>query len=174
VIFDLDPGEEVDWPRVIEGAIVVREFLAMLGLKSFVKTSGGKGLHVIAPLARRSDWEEVKSFARAVAERIARTDPRRYIAEMNKARRRGKIYIDYLRNGRGATSIAPYSTRARSGAPVSTPLFWDELSPAIGPDHFTVENLPARLDNLRIDPWEGFFGTRQSITAGMMRKLGIG
>jgi bifunctional non-homologous end joining protein LigD len=93
---------------------------------------------------------------------------------MSKSRRKGKIFIDYLRNGRGATSVAPYSTRARSGAPVSTPLLWEELSPAIGPDYYTVNNLPARLDALPGDPWEGFFASRQSITAAMRRKVGVG
>src|SRR5690606_17087857 len=113
LVFDLDPDTSLPFARVIEAARRVRERLAEVGLESFVKTTGGKGLHVVAPVARRSGWDEVKGFCRAVAVDLATREPRRYVANMAKAKRRGKVFIDYLRNGRGATAIAPFSARAR-------------------------------------------------------------
>ena len=115
LVFDLDPGEGVDWKGVVQGAKDVRDCLEALGLASFLRTSGGKGLHVVAPLARRNTWDELKEFARGVAETMVRAAPERYIANMSKAKRRGKIFVDYLRNQRGATAIASYSTRAGAG-----------------------------------------------------------
>jgi bifunctional non-homologous end joining protein LigD len=162
--FDLDPGPEVPWPWVIEAAQDVRGVLEDAGLESFVKTTGGKGLHVVVPLVRRSDWDEAKRFSKAVTDRVRELNPGRFVAVMTKAKRKGKIYLDYHRNGRGATAIAAYSTRARPGAPVSTPLRWEELSAKLGSDAFTIKNLPGRLANLKRDPWEGFFEARQSIT----------
>ena len=153
ITMDLDPGEGVDWRQVIAGAHEVRERLAAVGLESFVKTTGGKGLHVVVPLTPKAGWDEVKAFARGLAESMETDSPGRYIAKATKKARNGLIYVDYLRNGRGATAIAAYSTRARPGAPVSVPLSWNELSPAIKPNHFTVENLPARLKRMRKDPW---------------------
>ena len=133
----------------------MRERLEALGLASFVKTSGGKGLHVVAPLEPRPDWDAVKGFAKRHRRGDGRRRPERYIAKIAKAKRRGRILVDYLRNGRGATAVAAYSTRARPGAPVSMPLAWDELGPDIGPAHFTVRNAPARvLDHS--DPWADF------------------
>src|SRR3712207_1338788 len=130
---DLDPGEGVDWPGVIAGAQEVRERLRGLGLESFVKTTGGKGLHVVVPLTPKAGWDEVKTFARELAEAMERDSPQRYVSTSVKKARRGRIYVDYLRNGRGATAIAAYSTRARPGAPVAAPLAWEELTPAIKP-----------------------------------------
>ncbi len=174
VVFDLDPGPGVAWEDVVHGARRLREYLGDLNLKSYVKTSGGKGLHVVVPLMRRSRWDEVKAFSRLVSEEIARSDPHRYVTTVSKAQRKGKILIDYFRNTRGATSVAPYSTRVHPGAPVSTPLFWDELSPDAGPAQYTVENLPRRLDELGGDnPWDDFFDQRQSITAKIRRRLGF-
>jgi bifunctional non-homologous end joining protein LigD len=173
VIFDLDPAPDVHWVEVIRGAVHLREVLVDIGLRSFVKTSGGKGLHVVVPLTRRAEWEEVKEFSRAVAEDVARRHPGRYVTTMSKARRHGKIFIDFFRNSRGATSIAPYSTRARHGAPVSAPLFWEELSADIGPDTFTIHNLPARLARLPQDPWADFFSVRQSITKKIRERYGL-
>ncbi|WP_173931345.1 DNA ligase D [Chelativorans sp. Marseille-P2723] len=154
---DLDPGPGVAWEAVIDAAREVKERLARAGLASFVKTSGGKGLHVVAPLKPRANWEETKAFAKSIADAMAADSPRRFVATVTKAKRKGKILVDYLRNGRGATAVAPYSTRARPGAAVSMPLSWDELNPAIGPDYFTVANAPTRLAAVDADPWEDFF-----------------
>ena len=163
ITMDLDPGEGVDWPDVIAGAREVRERLRALGLDSFVKTTGGKGLHVVAPLVPKAGWDEVKAFTRTLAESMEADSPQRYIAKATKRARNGLIYVDYLRNGRGATAIAAYSTRARPGAPVSVPLAWSELSPAIKPNHFTVANLPARLLRMRKDPWADLLTLKQTL-----------
>ena len=157
LVFDLDPGDGVDWKAVVQGAKDVRDCLEALGLASFLRTSGGKGLHVVAPLARRNTWDELKEFARGVAETMVRAAPERYIANMSKAKRRGKIFVDYLRNQRGATAIASYSTRARAGAPIATPLAWEELSARLKPDQFTVQNIDKRLTKGFKDPWREFF-----------------
>jgi bifunctional non-homologous end joining protein LigD len=163
ITMDLDPGEGVEWASVIEAAREVRERLQGLGLESFVKTTGGKGLHVVVPLTPKAGWEEVKAFARGISEAMEADSPRRYISTMAKKARRGLIYIDYLRNGRGATAIAAYSTRARTGAPVSVPLAWEELSTALKPNHFNVANLPTRLHKLREDPWAALFKLKQTL-----------
>lgn len=154
---DLDPGPNVAWEEVIEAALEVRERLRAAGLESFVKTSGGKGLHVVAPLKPRADWNEVKAFAKGIADAMAADSPQRYVATVTKSKRIGKTLIDYLRNARGSTAVAPYSTRARPGAAVSMPLDWSELSAAIGPDYFTVENALPRLAALAADPWADFW-----------------
>lgn len=164
--FDLDPAPEVSWQDVIQAAQQVERRLSNLGLQSFVKTSGGKGLHVVVPIQRRSSWEDASGFAQAVAEAIVRDDPQRYVAKASKAARKGKVFIDYLRNTRSSTSVAPYSTRSRSGAPVSAPLRWNELEEIPNPAAFTVENLPMRMKKIR-DPWEGFFDVKQSISRQM-------
>jgi bifunctional non-homologous end joining protein LigD len=156
IVLDLDPGPGVPWKRVVECARLVRDELATLKLRSFVKTTGGKGLHVVAPLVPGPSWEETSALARAVAERLAATDPRGYTAHMAKTERRGKIFIDYLRNMRGATSVAAYSTRATPQATVSVPIGWDELTPSLTSEHFTIANLPRRLAELKTDPWAGY------------------
>ena len=156
IVMDLDPGEGVPWAEVIAAAIEVRERLAASGLASFVKTSGGKGLHVVAPLKPGAGWDAVKAFTKQVADSLASDSPDHYVATITKSKRRGRILIDYLRNGRGATAVAPYSTRARAGAPVSMPLAWDELGTSLGPAYFTVANTPTRLANLPADPWAEF------------------
>jgi bifunctional non-homologous end joining protein LigD len=163
IIFDLDPGENVPWMSVIAAAVEVRERLKQAGLVSFVKTSGGKGLHVVAPILPEVDWDWVKSFTQDITEAMANDSPDRYVAKMTKSLRTGRIFIDYLRNGRGATAVAAYSSRARANAPVSTPLDWDELSDAIKADHFTVDNLRQRLDFVERDPWADFFRTKQKL-----------
>jgi bifunctional non-homologous end joining protein LigD len=160
----LDPGEGVGWKDVVRGAQDVRAALEDVGLTTFLRTSGGKGLHVCVPISRRNTWDEVKQFAKSVADTMAREQPDRYIATMSKAKRRGKVYVDYLRNQRGATAIASYSTRARAGAPVATPLDWAELGKTQSANRFNIENLPARLGKLKRDPWKDFFSTRQSLT----------
>jgi bifunctional non-homologous end joining protein LigD len=173
MIFDLDPDPAVPWPRVAESAHQIRAFLREIGLQSFVKTTGGKGLHIVVPLQRRHDWDEVKAFSKAVAELIERADPKRYTSNMAKAARGGKIFIDYLRNGRTATAIAAYSTRARPGAPVSVPISWEELTPDIHADTFTIRNLRDRLSGLKKDPWSKIGSVRQSLTSAVKKKLGV-
>jgi len=163
VVFDLDPGPGVQWAQVIECARLIRDALHTLELESFVKTTGGKGLHVVAPLVPGPSWGEASAFARVVAETVARANPRRYITSMAKAERRGKIFIDYLRNIRGATSVAAYSTRATPQATMSVPLTWEELSTRITSDHFTIANVPQRLAGLTTDPWAAYWRTRQSL-----------
>jgi len=167
VVFDLDPAPDVPWPRVIEAARLVRKGLEALDLESFVKTTGGKGLHVVVPLASGITWEQGAEFTRAVAETLARQDPRGFIAQMSKAARTGKIFVDHFRNARGATSVAAYSTRAKPEAPVSVPLDWSELSPRLTSDHYTVANLPRRLAGLRKDPWARYWTVRQELPAGL-------
>jgi bifunctional non-homologous end joining protein LigD len=173
LIFDLDPDPAVPWSRVIIAAKEVRLLLEELGLASFVKTTGGKGLHVVAPIDRRTSWDEAKSFCRGIAMLMAAAAPDRYVATMSKAARQGKIFVDYLRNERGATAIAAYSTRARPGATVSVPVAWEELDDRLKADHFNISNVPARLSRLKKDPWAAMAGTRQSITAAILRKLKI-
>lgn len=156
ITMDLDPGEGVAWERVIDAAREVRQRLDDAGLAAFVKTSGGKGLHVVTPLKPHAQWPEVKAFTKAMADAMATDAPDRFVSIIAKSRRKGKILIDYLRNQRGATAVAAYSSRARPGAAVSTPLGWDELGPEIGPAQFTVETLPTRLATQSADPWDGF------------------
>jgi bifunctional non-homologous end joining protein LigD len=173
MIFDVDPAPEVPWERVADAARLVRDVLSDLGLRSFLKTTGGKGLHVVVPLARKLGWDDVKAFSRAVAMQIAKSDPRRYLATASKALRRGRIYVDYLRNARGATAVAAFSTRARPGAPVSTPIAWEELDRGVRADSFGVGNLEERLRRQRKDPWADFAASRQSIPASARRALGL-
>lgn len=156
IIMDLDPGENVSWETVVEAAEETRARLIDAGLTPFVKTSGGKGLHVVAPLKPRAEWPAVKAFTKSIADAMSADSPDRYVATITKSKRHGKILVDYLRNQRGATAVAAYSTRARPGAAVSMPLLWEELSPAIGPAYYTVENTPTRLASLSQDPWENF------------------
>jgi bifunctional non-homologous end joining protein LigD len=163
LVFDLDPDPALPWARVVASARQVREFLNELGLQCFVKTTGGKGLHVVLPIDRRHGWDEVKAFCKGVADLIVKADPNRYTANMAKSGRHGKIFIDYLRNGRGATAIVPYSTRAKPGAPISVPLTWEELDARIASDHFTIRNIGKRLASLKRDPWRGIDGIRQGL-----------
>ncbi|RWP39182.1 MAG: DNA ligase D [Mesorhizobium sp.] len=156
IIMDLDPGEGVTWQAMVEAAVETRDRLKDAGLVPFIKTSGGKGLHVVAPLKPKAEWPAVKAFTKAIADSMAADSPNRYVSTITKSKRRGKILVDYLRNQRGATAVAPYSTRARPGAAVSMPLAWDELGPGIGPAYFTVENTPTRLASLGSDPWQDF------------------
>lgn len=171
MILDLDPGPAVDWSSVIEGAQLLRTLLRELNLTSFVKTTGGKGLHVVVPLQRVHTWDEVKTFSKSLAEHLERLIPERFVATMSKARRKGKIYVDYLRNAQGATAVAAFSTRARPGAPVSVPLAWDELSIDLRSDSFTLVNLPDRLRRLPKDPWAEYGATKQRLTKAMRHRL---
>ena len=152
LVFDLDPGPGTGWKDVVAAARDVRARLEQLKLKSFLKTSGGKGLHVVLPIAP-TPWAEAKTFAQALAGAMAADDPDLYVATATKAKRNKRIFIDYLRNSRDATAVAPYSTRARPGAAVSVPIEWSELGSLKSADQFTVLNLPARLKRQRTDPW---------------------
>lgn len=156
LIFDLDPDPGLAWEHVIQAAWHLKGILQGLGLVSFVKTSGGKGLHVQLPIKRKAAWDKVKQFARGIAAGMVKADPARYTDNPRKASRKGKIFVDYLRNARGATSVAPYSTRARPGAPLSMPVRWEELSAGLRPDAFTLRNLPLHLEQSSRDPWKDY------------------
>ncbi|HET8609161.1 MAG TPA: DNA ligase D [Burkholderiales bacterium] len=169
IIFDLDPAPDVAWERLVTAARLVRGLLQEVGLTSFVKTTGGKGLHVVAPIRPQHEWAAIKAFTRAIAEHLEQTLPDHFISRMTKAARGGKIFVDYLRNAEGATAVAEYSTRAKPNAPVATPIGWDELTSELRSDSYTVSNLPQRLEKLRSDPWADYFGTRQSITTKMLK-----
>ncbi|MEB2610853.1 DNA ligase D [Burkholderia cenocepacia] len=172
IVFDLDPDPALPWRTMIDAAQLVRGLLDELGLVSFCKTSGGKGLHVVVPLTRHAGWDDVKDFSRAVAQHVAGTLPDRFTATMGPRHRRGKIFVDYLRNGRGASTIAAYSVRARPGMGVSVPLDWDEVPDTTGGAQWTIDTLHERLDTLKRDPWEGYAKARQRITAAMRARLG--
>jgi len=165
LIFDLDPDPAVPWSETVATARALRERLESLGLESFAKTTGGKGLHVVAPIVPHADFDSAKDFARALVDELVARNPALYLAKASKAARRGKIFLDYLRNARGATAICPYSTRAREGAPVATPIAWSELSAKLDPQRFSVETVPKRLAKLSRDPWEGYAKLRQSLPA---------
>jgi bifunctional non-homologous end joining protein LigD len=172
VTFDLDPDEGLPWPRTVEAALVVREALSGIGLDSFVKTTGGKGLHVVVPLMPKLGWDRIKAFSRWVAERLSAQSPDWFTANQQKRARQGRIYIDYLRNSRGATAVGAYSPRLRPGAPVSTPLSWEELEEGAQPASFTVATVPARLAGLKSDPWVAIGTVRQSLGAAVLRHIG--
>lgn len=171
MVLDVDPGPSVEWPRIAETASVLRERLDMLGLQSFLKSTGGKGLHVVVPLVRRSSWDEVKDFAHALADELVRASPENYTATSSKSSRKGKIYIDYLRNTRGATAISPFSTRSRPGAPIAVPIAWDDLSKGERPEYRAQPGSePFKLPPK--DAWAGYSDLRQSITKKMMTEVG--
>lgn len=173
LILDLDPGEGVGFGEVEAAAVEVRDRLAELGLRSYAKTTGGRGIHVVAPLVRRSGWDHVREFARALAEEMERAAPQRYVAQSSRSERRGKIFIDYLRNGWAASAVAAYSTRAREGAPVSVPIHWDELNGTLDPAALNVDTVPGRLARLRRDPWAGYDEARQWVTREARAAVGL-
>ena len=172
IIFDLDPDTGLEWARVVEGALLVRDLLAEMKLETWPKTTGGKGLHVVLPVRPHYEWEAVKSFAHGIADEIVRRHPDAYTGNLAKRARHGKIFIDYLRNQRGATAIAPFSSRARAGAPVAMPLSWREIEDGVRSDAFTIKTAPERLGKLKRDPWDGLIECRQQLPAAIMRKLG--
>jgi bifunctional non-homologous end joining protein LigD len=165
LVFDLDPGPGVPWSAVVVAARLVRARLEDAGLRSFVKTTGGKGLHVVTPIRPDRGWGECLDFAHQLTEALVAETPAAFTATMAKIARRDKIFIDYFRNQRGATSVAAYSTRARPGAPVSTPVAWNELDSVPGPGHFTIANIPRRLAKLQADPWAGYATLAQVLPA---------
>jgi len=173
ITFDFDPDVGLPWERVAEAAIEMREALLGIGLQSFPKTTGGKGLHVVVPVTPKLEWDAIKEFAKWVSERFTAAYPERFTTNMAKRARTGRIFIDYLRNGRGATAIGAYSPRARPGAPVATPLFWEEVEKGAKPDAFTIETVPGRLAQLKSDPWTDMRNIRQSISARVRKEVGI-
>src|SRR5262249_44605519 len=148
IIFDLDPDESLPWERLKDAALIVRTLLDNVGLASFLKTTGGKGLHVVVPIEPATGWDDVKGFTKVVAELLERTFPDRFTSKLLKVSRRGRIFIDYLRNAEGSTAVAAYSLRAKANAPVSTPIAWEELRKDVRFDCFNVRNVPKRLAKL--------------------------
>lgn len=173
ITLDLDPDPSIAWKEVVATAQLIRQYLEELGLTSFVKTTGGKGLHVVVPIQRRRGWREVHAFSRALAEQLVGVSPARYTLSAAKARRRGKIFIDYLRNARGAITVEAYSARARVSATVATPLYWDELNGAQKIDALNVRTVPKRLASLGADPWQGYATVRQSLNVAMLERVGL-
>jgi bifunctional non-homologous end joining protein LigD len=170
--FDLDPGEGVSWRQVQEAARLVHGFLAELGLAAFLKTSGGKGLHVVVPVRRQFDWDTVKDFSQAIVQHLARTIPQRFVAKSGSTNRVGRIFIDYLRNGFGATTVAAWSARSRPGLGISVPVRWDELDGLRGGDHWSVGTVHTRLDQGNA-PWDAYEAGRSGLAAAM-KTLGFG
>jgi bifunctional non-homologous end joining protein LigD len=175
MVFDLDPGEGVAFTQVVRAATDIRDKLEQVGLRSFCRTTGGKGLHVVVPLDAENGWDVVKPFCRAFAETLSEAEPDRFLPTLKKADRRGRILIDWLRNGLGATAVASYCPRARPGATVATPLAWKEVTARLDPAAFTVQSVPGRLARLKADPWEGFTTLRQQLPAlGGAKRTGAG
>jgi bifunctional non-homologous end joining protein LigD len=173
LVFDLDPAPAVGLPDVVRVARSLRDQLAELGLCSFLRTTGGKGFHLVVPVTPELSWNTVKAFCKGVAQQQAKADPKRVTAVMSKQKRKGRIFLDYLRNGRGATAIASYSPRARKGAPVAVPITWDELTPSFKPDRYTLDNVRRRLSALQRDPWSEFEASRRSVSEEAMRAVGV-
>jgi bifunctional non-homologous end joining protein LigD len=164
IVLDLDPGPDVAWPEVTGAARQVRVLLRALGLESFVKTTGGKGLHVVAPVEPRHTWDTCLEFSRGVAAALVRHDPALFTTTFGKKGRERQILIDYMRNNRTNTSVAAFSTRARPGAAVSMPLSWSELTAKLSPASFTVLTAPARVARQRADPWADYFAIKQRLS----------
>jgi bifunctional non-homologous end joining protein LigD len=174
IVMDLDPDEGLPFARVVEAAFAVKERLAELGLPAFCKTTGGKGLHVVTPIAPTLGWDEVKQFTKALSEEFARRQPDKYTSKITKVSRKGRVFVDYLRNQFDATAIGAYSPRARKGGTVSVPLFWDEVVPTLDPSQLTLRTVPQRLRQLRADPWADFDAARVPITDAMKAAVGFG
>lgn len=173
MVFDLDPDPALAWSAVVQAAKLTKVLLDELGLKCFLKTSGGKGLHLVVPLARRHPWKLVSDFSQAVAAHLAHTIPTHFSARMGAQNRVGKVFVDYLRNQKAASTVAPYSLRARPGLPVATPIGWEELDALTSASMWTLRSLPARLADLSADPWHGYADTRQIISPDMQQKIGL-
>jgi len=171
LIFDLDPDDKLPWNDLVIGVRLLKTLLDEIRLRSFLKTTGGKGLHVVVPIRATLTWDDAKSFSRSVAEFLARSHPERFTTSVAKHERAGRIFIDYLRNAQGATAVAPYGVRARAHAPVATPIDWAELRRDVRFHCFHVRNVPARIARAA-DPWADYFATRQSITQSMRKRLG--
>ncbi|CAM3705850.1 ATP-dependent DNA ligase [Bordetella sputigena] len=169
--FDLDPDPSTAWRSVAQATRTVRDRLVALGLTPFLKTTGGKGLHVVVPIRATLGWDEVRGFCKAIAQQLEHEQPDVFVANMAKAKRQGHIFIDYLRNSDGATAVAAFSVRARGGAPVAMPISWDVLDSDEDPrgPAFNVRNVVERIHAWRDDPWAGYAGARKALTAAMRR-----
>nr|WP_274380560.1 non-homologous end-joining DNA ligase [Dyella telluris] len=167
LVFDLDPGYGVPWRDVIEAARLIRDRLGKVSLRSFVRTTGGKGLHVLVPLHATCRWEDARHFSSAFAHSLADERPQAFTAKSAMEGRTGRIFIDYLRNTRGATSVASWSLRARAGAPVAVPLRWQDLGRCTSGHAFDIGSASRRMARLRSDPWEGFSTMRQGLETAM-------
>jgi bifunctional non-homologous end joining protein LigD len=173
LIFDFDPDEALGYDKLVDAVTVLRKLLDALELEAFLKTTGGKGLHVVVPLEPARTWDEAKEFCRGVADMLVRTFPDRFTAKLTKSRRTGLIFIDWLRNVEGATAVAAYSVRAKANAPVSVPIDWSELARKdLRFDHFNVRNVPALIDKRKRDPWERLPRVRQTLTDAMFAQVG--
>ena len=172
IVFDLDPGEGVKWPQVQEAALLTRTLLTEVGLDSWLKTSGGKGLHVIVPLAPRLDYETVKDFSQALVQHLAKTIPSRFVAKSGASNRVGRIFVDYLRNGRGATTAAAFSARARPGLGVSMPVSWEQLPSLKSGAQWSIATAREYLSFQKSDPWADYWKSKQTL-AKAMKKLGF-
>jgi len=170
IIWDLDPGPDVSWAQVVAAARAVRAVLDILKLESWIKTTGGRGLHIVVPITPQRDWSECLTFSRAVADVLVRAHPDRFTTAFAKQGRESKILIDYLRNNRTNTSVAAYSTRARMGATVSVPLTWSELA-RVRPERLTVKTVDERLKRVRADPWQQYWTTRQRISDAVLKAV---
>jgi bifunctional non-homologous end joining protein LigD len=163
ITFDLDPGDDIPWTQVVSAAKETRDNLAAAGLESFVRLSGGKGLHVVAPIRPGPSWDEVRTFCQSFAEAMVTQSPERYVATMTKSKRRGRIFIDWFRNARGSTSVASWSLRARKGAPVAVPLRWEDLAKVRSAAEFDLASAKQRAQRLRSDPWSRMATLRQKL-----------
>jgi bifunctional non-homologous end joining protein LigD len=164
LVFDLDPDEGLAWERVVEAAHALRTELRRHELAAYVRLTGGKGLHLVVPLVPSLSWEDAKRFSKAIADALVAREPGKYLSTMTKSKRKGKIFLDYFRNGQGATAVCSYSTRARGGAPLALPIGWDELDAGLRSDSFQLGNIEQRLVTQRRDPWQGFDQSRVPIT----------
>lgn len=173
VVFDLDPGPGVDWPAIVSSAKLVRDVLQALGFGAFVKTTGGKGLHVVTPIVAEHDHDRIRAFARGLVDQLAGHDSQAFTAKMAKSARSGRVFIDYLRNAHGATAVAAFSTRAREGATVSVPLTWTELDALDDPGRFDARTVPTRLHEMQDDPWGGYEAARKRVTQAHWAALGV-
>jgi bifunctional non-homologous end joining protein LigD len=170
--FDLDPGADLPYPPLRDAALAIRKLLQDLGLESWVKTTGGKGLHVVVPLSRPlPDWDTAKEFSRSVTRFMERLAPTMFTSKTGEKNRKNKIFVDYLRNGFGATAVAAFSPRWRPGVGVSTPVSWDEIDDDIRGTHFNIHNVPARIAKQRKDPWMGYWDAQQALTKAAIKKM---
>lgn len=174
LIFDLDPDPALPWKKTADVAVDLRDRLCELGLTSFLQATGGKGLHLVVPIVPGMDWDEAKTFARSVSRAHARDDPGHLTTNMSKSKRKGKVFIDYLRNGRGSTSIARYSSRAKPSASIATPIRWDELNRSVSSNRYTVSNIHRRLRALASDPWEGYEEARRAVSRTIQKQVNKG